>query len=221
MKKLPDFNKAIEYENYFYQTSQVSRLGKALAQYELFKMSNDISGDIVECGILKGASFCRLAMFRQLFGVPSAKKIIGFDSFRNIVKTKFSADKIIYKKFTSEFVNQIITKKQLLKILKHKGVEKNIQLIAGDILDTVPKYLKSHPELRISLLNLDVDFYEPAAVILENLYSRISKGGILMIDNYGVGYEGETRAVVKFFKDKKIKIKRSPYTRTPSFVIKN
>ena len=100
------------------------------------------------------------------------------------------------------------------------NVEKNIQLIKGDITETVPRYLKSNPKLKISLLNLDVDFYEPSISILKNFYPKLSKGGILMLDDYGV-WDGETIAVNEYFRGKRIKIRKFSFSQTPSYVIKN
>ena len=107
-----------------------------------------------------------------------------------------------------------------MNILKRKGLEKNIQLIKGDITETVPNYLKLNPKLKISLLNLDVDFYEPSMSILKNFYPKLSKGGILMLDDYGV-WDGETMAVDEYFIDKKIKIRKHMFSKTPSYIIKN
>ena len=75
MIKLPDVNRAFEYENSFYLSSDITRISKILAQYELYKMAQGIPGAIVECGIFKGASFIRFATFRDLFGNPFSKKL--------------------------------------------------------------------------------------------------------------------------------------------------
>ena len=40
-------------------------------------------------------------------------------------------------------------------------------------------------------------------IILENLYPRITKGGILMLDDYGT-HPGETKAVDEYFQNKNI-----------------
>ena len=44
-------------------------------------MTMDVPGAIVECGVFKGTSLARFAMFRELFGNTFSKKIIGFDIF--------------------------------------------------------------------------------------------------------------------------------------------
>ena len=217
MIKLPNLQKSFDYENSFYLSCDNSRIGKILTHYELLKLSSNIPGCVIECGVFKGISLIRLATFLKL--LKSNKKIIAFDAFGKHPTTKISSDHKRRKILLSEG-KEGISEKQLTGILKRKGLEKNIKLIKGDITETVPKYLKSNPKLKISLLNLDVDFYEPSMSILKNFYPRLSKHGILMLDDYGV-WDGETMAVKQYFKGKKIKIRKSSYSKTPSYIIKN
>ena len=135
------------------------------------------------------------------------------------IQKKLSQDKNELNLFLKEAGNESISKPQLMKILKKKKIEKNLELVKGDITKTVPEYVKSHPELRICLLNLDTDVYEPAVTILENLYPRIVKGGILILDDYGV-FAGETKAAEEYFKDKKAEIKKFSFSTTPCYVVK-
>ncbi len=76
-----DVEKQWDYENGFYLTSHVTRLGKLLAHFELYKSITGLPGHIVECGVYKGASLVRFASFRQLLESPHSRKIVGFDTF--------------------------------------------------------------------------------------------------------------------------------------------
>ena len=218
MIKLPNFDKPFDYENNFYLSCDNSRIGKMIAHYELFQLSSKSHGHIIECGVFKGVSLIRFATFLKLLK-KSNKKIIAFDAFGKHPTTKISSDYTRRKKLLSHG-KEAISEKQLRKILKQKDLEKNIELIEGDITQTVPRYLKSHPKLKISLLNLDVDFYEPSITILKNFYPKLSKHGILMLDDYGI-WDGETMAVNEYFRNKKIKIRKFPFSQTPSYIIKN
>jgi hypothetical protein len=115
--------------------------------------------------------------------------------------------------------SESIGRDQLLEVLQRKGLDRNIELVAGDILQTVPAYVSCHPELRISLLNLDTDTYEPARVILEHLWDRIVPGGILLLDDFAT-FPGETRAVEEFFGERPRKFLRLPSSLTPTYVVK-
>jgi len=219
MIKLPNFKKSFEYENNFYLSCDISRIKKIIAHYELFKMAQNIPGEIVECGVFKGASFARFAIFRDLFGNPLSKKIIGFDVFGRFPKTKFSQDNKLRKKFIDEAGESSISVSQLQQVLKNKKIDKLVELVKGDITKTIPAYLKSNPHLKISFLNLDTDIYEPAVTILEQFYPKISKGGILILDDYGV-FPGETKAVDDYFQDKNVEIRKLPFAMTPCYIIK-
>ena len=218
MIKLPNFHKPFDYENNFYLSCDNSRIGKLIAHYELFKLSSKIPGCIIECGVFKGISLIRFATFLNLLK-KSNKKIIAFDAFGKHPTTKISSDHK-RRNILLSHGKEAISEKQLKSILKRKGLEKNIKLVKGDIMETVPRYLKLNPKLKISLLNLDVDFYEPSMSILKNFYPKLSKGGILMLDDYGI-WDGETMAADEYFADKKIKIRKSLFSQTPSYVIKN
>ena len=218
MIKLPDFSKSFEYENNFYLSCSNPRLGKFLAHYELFKKAKDLPGDIVECGLFKGASFVRFAGFRDLFDNLS-KKLVGFDIFGEFPETGHKEDKELRENFIREAGLESISKNQMFDVLKNKGITKNVELIEGDIVKTLPEYVKNNPNLKISLLNLDTDIYEPAVVILKHLWPKIVKGGVLVLDDYNV-FPGETRAVDDFFKGQNIKIEKFPFSKTPCYIIK-
>tara|TARA_B100001559_G_scaffold119012_1_gene100226 strand:+ start:57 stop:719 length:663 start_codon:yes stop_codon:yes gene_type:complete len=219
MIELPNFEKAFEYENNFYLSCDITRISKILSHYEIYKMIKEVPGEIVECGVFKGASFLRFAMFREIFGNPFSKKIIGFDTFGKFPETNFQDDKKARNKFIDSAGEDSISKDQLFEILNQKNLNRHLDLIEGDITKTVPDYVKTNPELKISLLNLDTDIYEPAVSILENLYPRITKGGILMLDDYGT-HPGETKAVDEYFQNKNIEIKKFPFAMTPCYIIK-
>jgi predicted O-methyltransferase YrrM len=218
MIKLPNFKNSFDYENNFYLSCDNSRIGKFMAHYELFKMSMNKPGSIIECGVFKGISLIRFAAFRNLLQKRS-KKIIGFDMFGEFPKTKFVKDQKMRKKFIKDSGKSGISKKQLIEILKRKKLNDKIELIQGDVTTTIPKYIEKNPKLKISFLNLDTDIYEPAVTILEYLYPKIVKGGILVLDDYKV-FPGETKAVDEYFAGKNIKIQKFPFSKTPHYIIK-
>lgn len=218
--KLPEFEKMWEYENGFYLTCDINRISKILAHWELIKRAWNSQGEIVECGVFKGASVARFAAFRQILGNPFYKKIVGFDTFGDYPETNFANDKALRENIVQVAGLESISTKQLMKVLNHKKCDQNIELITGDICKTVPEYIKKNPQLKISLLNLDTDIYEPAVTILECLYPHIVKGGILILDDYGT-WPGETKAVDEYFKKEKIDvvIKKFHFSMSPCYVV--
>src|SRR5262249_30907245 len=114
---------------------------------------------------------------------------------------------------------QSISVEQLECVLAHKKCERNVKLVRGDICETVPRFVEENPHLRISLLNLDTDIYEPAKVILKYLYPLMVRGGILILDDYGT-FPGETMAVDEYFLGQDVEIKKFPFCTTPCYIRK-
>ncbi len=194
-------------------------MSKLLAQYELFKRVMEVPGAIVECGVFKGSSLARFAMFRELLANPFSKKLIAFDTFDRFPETSFQPDQEARDRFIRNGGAESIGKGQMEQVLRHKGCSRHVDLVAGDICHTVPKYFEGKPGLKISLINLDTDIYEPAVTILETLFPRLSQGGILIVDDYGV-FPGETRAVDDYFRDRPEKIRKFPFCMTPCYIVK-
>ena len=106
MIKLPNFHKPFYYENNFYLSCGNSRIGKILTHYELLKLSSNIPGCIIECGVFKGISLIRLATFLKL--LKSNKK-----------KHEIEANGNIKKRF--EIISTIpLTKKEIIMWNNHK-----------------------------------------------------------------------------------------------------
>jgi hypothetical protein len=214
-----DTKKDFYYENGFYLTSNNSRLGKMLTHYELYKMIINLPGDIVEFGVFKGASLIKWATFRELFENSESRKVIGFDIFGKFPKTNFEDDIQLRHKFMKEAGEMGISIEDLYQVLEYKGL-KNIDLIEGDILETAPKYIEDNSNLKISLLHIDVDIYEPSKVILETMYDSVVEGGLIVLDDYGT-FPGETKAVDDFFRGKQFKINKFPFSQsTPVYIVK-
>lgn len=213
-----DEGKAFDYENGFYLTSSVDRMGNILAHYELYKRILDIPGEVVECGVFRGGTLIQFASFRELLETESSRKIIGFDVFDCFPEAKNEADKKFRDGWVKQTNNEFLTQEELYKSLQHKKIE-NIELVKGDILETVQKYVDEHSELKIALLHIDTDIYEPAKEALRVFYNRVVKGGVVAFDDYGtVG--GETLAVDEFFKNE-VAFKKFRFAhRKPSFFVK-
>lgn len=215
-----DFDRSWEYENGFYLTSDVSRIGKQLCQWELYKRIVGLPGHVIECGVFKGASLIRFASYRELLESQVSRKIIGFDAFGAFPdQVSDSGDKEFIERFETDS-GAGIPQEDLEEFLSRKHF-RNIELHKGDIRNLIPSYVIQNPQLKIALLHLDMDVFEPTLLCLELLYERVVSGGIIMIDDYNaVG--GATKAVDEFFekRNEKIKIEKLGYYSVPSYIVK-
>lgn len=210
-----DIDKVWDYENGFYLTSHPTRLAKLLAHYELYKSIVGLPGHVVECGVFKGASLVRFATFRELLENEHSRKIIGFDAFGRFPAAVDAAD----AKFVAQFeaaAGDGISIEELRCVLEHKKFA-NVELVPGDVCRTVPQYVADHPELKISLLHVDVDIYEPTAVALEHLFHRVVPGGLVVLDDYGT-VAGATRAVDELLARHPATVEKLPIAHIPAFI---
>lgn len=221
MIEFPEHNKAFFYEDSFLLTCKPTRIAKILSLYEAYKLASPIPGSIVECGVFKGASFCLFAMFRSLLENVWKRKLIAFDTFEEFANATQRDDLAMRSMIATIAGLECISVEQLQLALSLKGggVSENVELIAGDIHNTVPEFAAINSESRIALLSIDVDFEEPTQVILEHLFPLVAPNGVILFDDYG-SFPGATRAVDKFLKKTGYQLNTLEFTRHPCFIIK-
>jgi O-methyltransferase len=76
-----------------------------------------------------------------------------------------------------------------------------MHFIKGKVEDTIPSCAPD----KIAILRLDTDWYESTKHTLVHLYPRLSRGGILIIDDYG-HMKGAQAAVDEYFDEKNLKV---------------
>ena len=202
----------------FYQRSDPSRINKIIYHYEIFKKTLKIPGSIIECGVFKGSSLIRFLNFRNLIKSNLKKKLYGFDIFGSFPRQKRKQDNDFAIKHDKE-IGMGISVSELNYYLKKKRM-KNFRLIKGNIKKTIPLFLKNNPKLKISFLHLDLDVFEPTKFALEKFYKKISKGGVLLIDDYGQ-VRGATKATDYFLKKiRNIKIQTLSFNKRLKYIVK-
>lgn len=214
-----DTEKAFDYENGFYLTSAQHRMQKMIAHYELYKKILGLPGQVVELGVFKGCSLLRFASYRNMLESSSSRSIIGFDAFGDFpVPENASLEDTSFIELFENLAGKGISEAEMQQVLLHKKID-NVELVAGDILNTLPAYLKAKPHTKVALLHIDVDVYLPSKVALDLMYPALVPGGIIVLDDYGT-VEGETRAVDEFINQHGLSIQKLPFSYIPAFIEK-
>lgn len=201
------------YDTFLAETGP-DRLQKILARYELFKLAMHVPGDICECGVFKGSGLYTWAKLIRLFKPTNEYRLVGFDFFeadRRDATFIHPQDKQVLDEHAERWTPQ--------EILRRNCAEwgmKNLLLYAGNVVDTSKTYAAEQLGARISLLYIDVDNYEGALAILQNLYPLVSPGGIVAFDEYALPGYGESNAVDEYFRGMPIKLKSFPWANTPT-----
>lgn len=208
-------------------------LARFLVHYELFKKTVDLPGSIVDIGVYRGASTFTWAKLCEIFCATDVlKKVYGFDTFSGFVEIRAEDGKEdeaksvhvggYYGGQTTEMDLQLA--QSAMNHDKHIRHIDRIEFFKGDVVETIPKFLDEKGNgLKVSLLNLDADLFEPTRVALEHFVPRMVKGGIIILDEYAVEtFGGETLAVDEYFRkyfDINPKLKKFTWHSNPSAYI--
>lgn len=206
---------------------------KMAALMEIFGRVKHLPGEIVECGVYRGQS---LGLFRLLLEIychgDSLKRVIGFDTFQGLTKLEKpdggKLDEFDRKEGgwdAGQFLPFLESALELAQRDSYLPRLSRVELIKGDVCQTIPEYLKVNPGLRICLLNLDMDIYKPTKFALETLFPRVVPGGIIILDEYAMrGFPGESAALDEFLSDndlRSITVEKFSFSPTPgAFFVK-
>ena len=205
-------------------------LTRFLAHYELYKRVADLSGSIVECGVYRGAGLFTWAKLLEIFHPGDRlRKVIGFDNFTGF--TGITEKDGPERPERSKTVGGWSPARHYHELLEHVDIfhqdsfmprAKRIELVEGNLQETARKYVADNPGLRIALLHLDVDVYEPTIAALNAFYPLVMKGGLVIFDEYGATeWAGETRAVEEYFGRNVPRIQKFPWSSVPcGFIVK-
>lgn len=198
------------------------RLRKLLARYYLFRLSLGVPGDIVECGVFKGAGLMLWLKLLHIHAPGSAKRVIGFDTFGLSVEGVTSQEALAMQDLIAEAHFEGLDPQQLYQMIERAGIARErCELVVGDIRQTAKAYVTHNPGFRVSLLHLDLDLEEATFAALEAFWPRVVVGGVVIFDEYAIARWTESEAVDRFFAGKPVQVKTLRWAKTPTaFVIK-
>jgi O-methyltransferase len=168
-----------------------------------------IKGCFIECGVAAGSQIG--AMQQALIDSNDHRIIYGFDSFEGIpFATKEDTEQpgigeidkgklglLETTGVSSHSIEDVISNFRLWNL--HIS---NLRLVKGWFQDTIKKESENIEE--IAMLRLDGDLYESTKIPLQYLYNKVSKGGIIIIDDWNL--EGCKKAIREVIHHKKIKM---------------
>lgn len=173
--------------------------------YEMGKKYKDSKGSFCECGVAAGAQLIAMGC-----GAPG-KTIFGFDSFEGIPLPSNKDNQMPGIRMLSEWEQKslpdpgkqalvtsgatAVPMDDVLAHIKNSGVKAKYILVPGWFENVLPHY-DTGP---ISILRLDGDLYNSTYVCLKYLYPKLIKGGLLIIDDYGL--PGCMEAVLDYFEE--------------------
>lgn len=163
-------------------------------KFSLIKYSMDLAdeeGLFLEFGVFEGITI-------NFISSSTEKTVYGFDSFEGLPEG-----------WRDGF------EKGSFKIEDIPKVNKNVKLVKGWFEDSLPSFIKEHPE-KCSFIHIDCDLYSSTKTIFDNLHNKVQKGTILIFDeffNYPGWKEGEYKAFMEFIEFYNVKFEYIGYCR--------
>ncbi len=179
----------------------------ALIQAVRYVSANDIAGAIVECGVWKGGSMAAVA--RTLLQMQDMRReLYLFDTFEGMTEPEAIDVDYTGKKASQDLLDIPAHRcddaplEQVKEVLYGTGYPREkIHFVRGRVEETIPA---SAPD-SISLLRLDTDWYDSTRHELVYLFPRLSKAGVIIIDDYG-HWQGCRQACDEYFTHSRIPI---------------
>lgn len=199
-------------------------LTRFIAHYELYRMVANLPGCIVECGVYRGSSLLTWAKLLEIFHPGDrVRKVIGFDNFAGFTSLhekdgpeRPNRSKVVGGWNAAPYYRELLEHIDIFHADSFVPRAKRIELVEGDLGISAEAYVRENPGLRISLLHLDVDLYEPTMGALKALYPLVVPGGLVVFDEYAMTeWAGESKAVEEYFKGKPPQIQKFPFCSTP------
>lgn len=153
-------------------------------------IAEGVAGDLVECGVFAGAQAAATALAVMESG--ESRRVHLFDTFTGIPAAGPHDREFIEAGHPAGLSACSIA--QVRGYMDAWGIPADLLVYhEGLFADTVPTADLG----AIAMLRLDGDLYDSTKVCIEYLYPKLSKGGVLVADDFGLS--GCRKAVSEFF----------------------
>jgi len=144
-------------------------------------IKNNIPGDFIETGVWRGGSVIFMAALLKDSNITNRTVWVA-DSFEGLPKP--NAEKYVLDKGDMHYMwKELAIPLEQVKnnFRKYDLLGDNVKFLKGWFKDTLP----TAPIEKLAILRLDGDLYESTMDGLVNLYPKVSKGGFIIIDDWG------------------------------------
>jgi len=164
-------------------------------------LDNDVRGDLVECGVWRGGSVMLMALTLLRRG-DTSRTLWLYDTFTGMTPPADEDVQTMSGRPARDLLREDdeagpfrgIAPRQVVETNLARTAYPNVRFVEGDVATTIPATAPPH----IALLRLDTDWYSSTRHELEQLYPRVTSGGVLIVDDYGY-WSGARKATDEYF----------------------
>lgn len=202
-----------------------SLLVKFLVLHDAYRRIQSVPGALIEFGTWRGQNLVLLENLRAIHEPFNKQRpIIGFDTFAGYPEEAGMAAKSTethggYNTGGSypDYLTELLGVHEGMNAFGHIGG--GHKLIAGDVVETAPKYFADHPETLVAFAFFDMGPYEPTLAALKALLPHTVPGSVLLFDELTwAGAPGEAIAFKEVFRDLRYAIEKCQFYPSKSLV---
>jgi Macrocin-O-methyltransferase (TylF) len=201
-------------------------LSRILFMHELYCQVLDVPGVVLEFGTRWGQNLVLFENFRGIYEpFNHPRKIVGFDTFEGFpaVDPRDGKASVVvegshsvtagYENYLASVLDYHERESPISHIVKY-------EIVKGDVVDTLPGWLETHPETVIALAYFDLDLYTPTRECLRAITPRLTRGSVICFDELNhPEFPGETAAVMEVLGVDRVRLRRSPLTTYQSYLV--
>jgi len=151
-----------------------------LRQLVEFVVQNGIPGDLIETGVWRGGACIMMRAVLKAYGVEDRIVWVA-DSFCGLPEPNPDIDADRGDKHHT-FTELAVSLSQVQSnFAKYGLLDDQVRFLKGWFSETLPVA----PIEQLAILRLDGDMYESTMDALDSLYDKVSKGGFIIVDDYG------------------------------------
>jgi O-methyltransferase len=157
-------------------------------------IQNNIAGDLVETGVWRGGGSIMMKAALEAFGDKS-RVLWCADSFEGLPAPDIESYPQDAGMIWHTQTDLAISRDSVVANFQKYGLlDDRVKFLKGWFKDTLP----TAPIESIAVLRLDGDLYESTMDALNNLYHKVSPGGFVIVDDYGIPEDTCRRAIHDF-----------------------
>jgi O-methyltransferase len=143
---------------------------------------NGVPGDLIETGAWRGGACILMRALLKVYG-DTTRKVWVADSFEGLPKPdgrypQDAGDRL----WKNNAILGVSLEQVKANFTRYGLLDSQVEFLKGWFKDTLPVA----PIQRLAILRLDGDMYASTADALNSLYAKLSPGGYVIIDDYGV-----------------------------------
>lgn len=143
---------------------------------------NNVPGDLIEAGVWRGGASIFMRAILKAHDVKNRRVWLA-DSFAGLPKPntkKYPQDFGLYFNLFPQLA--VSLEKVKINFSRYGLLDEQVSFLKGWFCDTLP----NAPMEQLAVIRADGDLYESTTDILTNLYPKLSIGGYVIIDDYGI-----------------------------------